>query len=152
MPWYCLPHLEAALLQVFMTADPETDEEDTRGGPRVAFLIMPAIFARPKPTPKWQYIFAAVLVALTLGSGLQLGLLANIARLPKVGVAAPSSHAASSRACLWQHCGSAGHDLAPAPWGPLWLPQAGCSVFYIGQGACLRCSLACWLSCCGCQR
>eukprot|EP00891_Asterochloris_glomerata_P002358 jgi/Astpho2/2358/e_gw1.00044.126.1_t len=73
--------------EVFMTADPETDEEDTRGGPRVAFLIMPAIFARPKPTPKWQYIFAAVLVALTLGSGLQLGLLANIARLPKETIA-----------------------------------------------------------------
>ncbi len=101
MPHFCLLHLDCTLLQVFMTADPETDEEDTRGGPRVAFLIMPAIFARPKPTPKWQYIFAAVLVALTLGSGLQLGLLANIARLPKVGVAKPFSHASSCRACLW---------------------------------------------------
>ena len=102
-----------------MTADPETDEEDTRGGPRVAFLIMPAIFARPKPTPKWQYIFAAVLVALTLGSGLQLGLLANIARLPKVCAVEPFRHASSGKACLLQHGSLAGHGLTPAPCRPL---------------------------------
>ena len=131
-----------------MTADPETDEEDTRGGPRVAFLIMPAIFARPKPTPKWQYIFAAVLVALTLGSGLQLGLLANIARLPKVGVAELSSHASSGRACLWQHCGFAGHDLTPATRGSLWLPQAGrFAVFHVYL---IEACSAAWPSSLGC--
>ena len=32
MPHCCLLHLDCTLLQVFMTADPETDEEDTRGG------------------------------------------------------------------------------------------------------------------------
>ena len=40
--------------------------------------------ALPRPTLRWQYAAAAVLFGLTLLSAVQLGLLANISKLPKV--------------------------------------------------------------------
>ena len=50
---------------------------------RVAFQIIPNIVAQPRPTVRWQYAAAAVLFGLTLLSATQLGLLANVSKLPK---------------------------------------------------------------------
>uniref|UniRef100_A0A6U3EJW3 Peptidase M50 domain-containing protein n=1 Tax=Mantoniella antarctica TaxID=81844 RepID=A0A6U3EJW3_9CHLO len=63
------------------------DANDPRGtnsrGPRVSFLIVPSDKAGPNPkTSAWQYVVAIVLFALTAGSALQLGLVAEVSRLP----------------------------------------------------------------------
>ena len=51
---------------------------------RVAFQVLPNIVAQPKPIVRWQYAAATVLFGLTLLSATQLGLLANVSKLPKV--------------------------------------------------------------------
>ena len=51
---------------------------------RVAFQVLPNIVAQPKPPVRWQYAAAVVLFGLTLLSATQLGLLANVSKLPKV--------------------------------------------------------------------
>ena len=50
--------------------------------PRVAFQIVLSEAARPPPPPTWQPLAAAVLGALSLGSSVQLGMAANVFRLP----------------------------------------------------------------------
>lgn len=69
--------------QVFLVPDPDSEEEDPKGGPRVAFQVIPNIVAQPKPILQWQYAAATVLFGLTLLSATQLGLLANVSKLPK---------------------------------------------------------------------
>ncbi|KAL3140257.1 hypothetical protein ABBQ38_004528 [Trebouxia sp. C0009 RCD-2024] len=69
--------------QVFLVPDPDSEEDDPKGGPRVAFQVIPSIVANPRPTLRWQYAAAAVLFGLTLLSATQLGLLANVSKLPK---------------------------------------------------------------------
>ena len=69
---------------MFLIADPESEEQDPRGGPRVAFQIIPSAIAAPKPATKWQYVVAALLVFLSIGSAVQLGFIANISQLPKL--------------------------------------------------------------------
>jgi len=49
---------------------------------RVAFQIVLSEAARPPPPPAWQPLAAAVLGALSLGSSVQLGMAANVFRLP----------------------------------------------------------------------
>ena len=70
--------------EVMRVADPEAEEDDPRGGPRIAFQIVPAAAARPAPAPGWQGLAAAALLLLTLGTAAQLGLAANVSHLPKV--------------------------------------------------------------------
>lgn len=69
--------------QVFLVPDPDSEEADPKGGPRVAFQVLPNIVAQPKPIVRWQYAAATVLFGLTLLSATQLGLLANVSKLPK---------------------------------------------------------------------
>lgn len=52
----------------------------------MAFQVLPNIVAQPKPIVRWQYAAATVLFGLTLLSATQLGLLANVSKLPKVEV------------------------------------------------------------------
>ena len=64
------------------------DSSDPRGansrGPRVSFLIVPSDKAGPNPqTSAWQYFVAIALFGLTAGSALQLGLVAEVSRLPQ---------------------------------------------------------------------
>ncbi|CAL8466800.1 g6336 [Coccomyxa elongata] len=68
---------------VLLVEDPDAEEEDARGGPRVAFQIMPRAAVEPAPAPGWQNAAAAVLFLFTIGSCLQLGLAANVSLLPK---------------------------------------------------------------------
>jgi len=56
---------------------------DGSAEPRIVFQIIPKADAEPAPTAGWQRGAAAVLLALTLGSAMQLGLAANVGLLPK---------------------------------------------------------------------
>ena len=56
--------------------------EEEAAEPRVAFQIVLSEAARPPPPPAWQPLAAAVLGALSLGSSVQLGMAANVFRLP----------------------------------------------------------------------
>ena len=69
--------------EVMLVPDPEAEEEDPRGGPRIAFQIVPGAAVRPAPAPAWQGLAAGVLLLLTLGTAAQLGLVANVSKLPK---------------------------------------------------------------------
>ena len=57
--------------------------EASAGEPRIVVQILPTEAALPPPTVGWQRGAAAVMLALTLGSALQLGLAANVGLLPK---------------------------------------------------------------------
>ena len=72
-------------------------------GPRVSFLIVPSSKAGPNPrTSAWQYIVAFVLFGLTTGSAVQLGLVAEMSRLP-------------AETAAWLAQGAAGVDTSLAP-------------------------------------
>lgn len=86
----------------------------------MAFQVLPNIVAQPKPIVRWQYAAATVLFGLTLLSATQLGLLANVSKLPKVdletdslrvhvylhyqtGCDAESDSACFGSSCTWGH-------------------------------------------------
>ena len=80
-----------------------SDPPASTRGPRVSFLIVPADKAGPNPnTSGWQYLIAMVLFALTAGSALQLGLVAEVSRLPQATMD-------------WLAAGSQGIDTTLAP-------------------------------------
>jgi hypothetical protein len=80
-----------------------SDPSASTRGPRVSFLIVPADKAGPNPnTSGWQYLIATVLFALTAGSALQLGLVAEVSRLPQATMD-------------WLAAGSQGIDTTLAP-------------------------------------
>ena len=80
-----------------------SDPTASTRGPRVSFLIVPADKAGPNPnTSGWQYLIAMVLFALTAGSALQLGLVAEVSRLPQATMD-------------WLAAGSQGIDTTLAP-------------------------------------
>ena len=80
-----------------------SDPTASTRGPRVSFLIVPADKAGPNPnTSGWQYLIATVLFALTAGSALQLGLVAEVSRLPQATMD-------------WLAAGSQGIDTTLAP-------------------------------------
>lgn len=67
-----------------MVTDPEAEDEDPRGGPRVAFQITSSAIIQPAKTSGWQWGLAFVLGVLTIATAFQLGLVANVSMLPKV--------------------------------------------------------------------
>ena len=70
--------------KVLMREDPEAEEQDARGGPRIAFEVMPTAVVQPPEPPGWQRIAAGALLLFTAATTLQIGLAANVSRLPKV--------------------------------------------------------------------
>ncbi|CAG9463210.1 unnamed protein product [Pedinophyceae sp. YPF-701] len=81
--------------EVLMVADPDAaaDDPDPRGGPRPAFILVPSAAVRPESSTGWQVLAAAVLLFLTVGSCFQLGVVANVTRLPPEALAALSTAA-----------------------------------------------------------
>ena len=72
-------------------------------GPRISFLIVPSDKAGPNPrTSAWQYVVAFLLFGLTTGSAVQLGLVAEMSRLP-------------AETAAWLAQGAAGVDTTLAP-------------------------------------
>lgn len=68
---------------VKLVEEREWDGMDPSAEPRIVLQILPTEAALPEPTAGWQRGVAAVALALTLGSALQLGLAANVGLLPK---------------------------------------------------------------------
>ena len=88
----------ASMSGSFDSSDPRVSR-----GPRVSFLIVPSDKAGPNPnTSAWQYFIAIALFGLTAGSALQLGLVAEVSRLPQATIE-------------WLAAGSQGLDTSLAP-------------------------------------
>ena len=85
------------------SGDGVSSETQKTRGPRVSFLIVPSDKAGPNPnTSLWQYIVAFILFGLTTGSAVQLGLVAEVSRLP-------------AETAEWLARGAAGLDTTLAP-------------------------------------
>jgi len=72
-------------LVAFMVPDPmpsDATRADANTEDRPAFIILQREMAEPPPTAGWQIFFAAVLLLLTAASHFQLGVVANVTRLP----------------------------------------------------------------------
>ena len=59
-------------------------KERRRKDPRIAFQILPSLAVRPAAAPGWQGAAAGALGLFTAATCLQLALVANLSRLPKV--------------------------------------------------------------------
>lgn len=79
--------------EIFMLEEPDALSPNSPGpgesisntrGPRVSFLVVPADRAGPsEETGLWQYLIALALIGFTVGSAVQLGLVAEVSRLPE---------------------------------------------------------------------
>ena len=79
--------------EIFMLEEPDALSPNSPGpgesvsntrGPRVSFLVVPADRAGPsEETGFWQYLIALALIGFTIGSAVQLGLVAEVSRLPE---------------------------------------------------------------------
>jgi hypothetical protein len=58
------------------------DDEGGRTEPRVSFVMVPTVLTAPQPTTGWQLAVATVLALATALSAVQLGLVAEVSRLP----------------------------------------------------------------------
>ncbi|CAN1271847.1 Probable zinc metalloprotease EGY1, chloroplastic [Linum perenne] len=67
---------------LFMVEEPNSEEPDPRGGPRVSFGLLRKEVSEPGPTTLWQYVIALLLFVLTVGSSVELGIASQINRLP----------------------------------------------------------------------
>lgn len=68
--------------ELFMSEDFEAEDLDSKGTTRVRFLVVPAEAAQPPAITRWQVVVCVILAGLTVGSAFQLGIAANINRLP----------------------------------------------------------------------
>ncbi|KAI3822654.1 hypothetical protein L1987_10249 [Smallanthus sonchifolius] len=67
---------------LFMVEEPNSEDPDPRGGPRVSFGMLRKEVSEPGPTTLWQYVIALLLFILTIGSSVELGIASQINRLP----------------------------------------------------------------------
>lgn len=67
---------------LFMVEEPNSEELDPRGGPRVSFGMLRKEVSEPGPTTLWQYVIALLLFLLTIGSSVELGIASQLNRLP----------------------------------------------------------------------
>eukprot|EP00897_Mesotaenium_endlicherianum_P001718 jgi/Mesen1/1574/ME000134S00689 len=67
---------------LFMIEEPNAEEDDPRGGPRVSFVLLRKEASVGAPTSVWQYIIAIILGLLTAGACLELGLASQVSKLP----------------------------------------------------------------------
>ncbi|CAN6717179.1 unnamed protein product [Malus baccata var. baccata] len=67
---------------LFMVEEPNAEDLDPRGGPRVSFGLLRKEVSEPGPTTLWQYVIAFLLFLLTIGSSVELGIASQINRLP----------------------------------------------------------------------
>ncbi|KNA13954.1 hypothetical protein SOVF_111920 [Spinacia oleracea] len=67
---------------LFMVEEPNSEDPDPRGGPRVSFGMLRKEVSEPGPTTLWQYVIALFLFLFTIGSSVELGIASQINRLP----------------------------------------------------------------------
>lgn len=66
---------------LFMVEEPNSDELDPRGGPRVSFGLLRKEVSEPGPTSLWQYVIAILLFVVTIGSCVELGIASQVSFL-----------------------------------------------------------------------
>ena len=69
--------------ELLMVEDPDATEDDSRGGPRVAFLLLQAAAAQPPDYTRLQASVAVLLAAASLFTCLFVGISAEISLVPK---------------------------------------------------------------------
>ncbi|KAL6893918.1 hypothetical protein ACP4OV_008016 [Aristida adscensionis] len=67
---------------LFMVEEPNSEDEDPRGGPRVSFGLLRKEVSEPGPTTLWQYVISLLLFVLTMFSCIELGIASKISSLP----------------------------------------------------------------------
>ncbi|XP_047092820.1 probable zinc metalloprotease EGY1, chloroplastic [Lolium rigidum] len=67
---------------LFMVEEPNSEEDDPRGGPRVSFGLLRREVSEPGPTTLWQYVISMLLFLLTVFSCIELGIASKISSLP----------------------------------------------------------------------
>ncbi|XP_078441756.1 peptidase M50 family protein [Wolffia australiana] len=67
---------------LFMVEEPNSDAPDPRGGPRVSFGLLRKEVSEPGPTTLWQYVIALLLIVLTFGSCVEVGIASQLKSLP----------------------------------------------------------------------
>uniref|UniRef100_R7W7F9 Speckle-type POZ protein n=1 Tax=Aegilops tauschii TaxID=37682 RepID=R7W7F9_AEGTA len=67
---------------LFMVEEPNSEEDDPRGGPRVSFGLLRREVSEPGPTTLWQYVISLLLFLLTVFSCIELGIASKISSLP----------------------------------------------------------------------
>jgi hypothetical protein len=72
--------------QILVIQDPDQQPEGADMTVKPAFKLVPVTVAYPQPASSWQVVAGLVLLVLTVGSSLQLGLVAEVRR--------PQSHSA----------------------------------------------------------
>ncbi|KAF9591258.1 hypothetical protein IFM89_003209 [Coptis chinensis] len=77
-----LTELTGDKYNLFMVEEPNSEDLDPRGGPRVSFGLLRKEVSEPGPTTLWQYVIALILFLLTIGSSVELGIASQINRLP----------------------------------------------------------------------
>jgi len=69
--------------EILIVQDPNAEQTtDAAENIRPAFKLVPVANAYPPPQTAWQILVSVVLLTLTVGSSLQLGLVAEISKLP----------------------------------------------------------------------
>lgn len=63
---------------LFMVEEPNAEDMDPRGGPRVSFGLLRKEVSEPGPTSLWQYVIAFLLFVLTSGSCVELGIASQV--------------------------------------------------------------------------
>jgi hypothetical protein len=69
---------------LFMVEEPNSEELDPRGGPRVSFVLLRKEVSEPKSTTLWQFVIAFILFFITAGSCLELGIASQVQTLAQV--------------------------------------------------------------------
>lgn len=77
-----LQEVTGSKYNLFMVEEPNSEEPDPRGGPRVSFVLLRKEASEPKTTTLWQFVIAFVLFVITAGSCLELGIATQLSKLP----------------------------------------------------------------------
>jgi len=73
---------ELMMVEEQLESDLEASDNSGPRGPRVSFVISPMALMEPEATTNWQVFIAIVLAGLTVITSIQLGLVAEVTRLP----------------------------------------------------------------------
>lgn len=76
-----LAQVTANKYNLFMVEEPNSEDLDPRGGPRVSFGLLRKEVSEPGPTTLWQYVIAFLLFLLTIGSSVELGIASQVCLL-----------------------------------------------------------------------
>lgn len=76
-----LAEVTANKYNLFMVEEPNSEDLDPRGGPRVSFGLLRKEVSEPGQTTLFQYVIAFLLFLLTIGSSVELGIASQVCLL-----------------------------------------------------------------------